>query len=474
LKKHGHQTKLFIDPRSFSDSEIDINFLGRFFSQQERIVNSIALYKPDLIGFSVLTDSYKWACDLAAKIKSRLPDIPIIFGGVHPSSVPEHVIKNSFVDMICVGEGEFALLDVVEGMKSGSIDYSTKNVWFKKDGEIIQNPPRPLIEDLDALPFSDDDLYYESAHAFHSELCSVMTSRGCERSCTYCYNHVFRGIYKNSKRYYRRRSVGNVIEELLERKKRRKISKIYFSDDNFINDGNWLKEFTTAYLRHINLPFGCNIHPADVDDETVDLLKRAGCVDVEMGIQTWDETIRKTMLHRFESNEQIERAIKILNKFRIRITADTILGIPGQTEDEILQQALFFNDNRTFVNNMFFLRFFPRTKITQIAMESGVLTKDDVRRKEEAQDAVSFCAGGDVFNKKLARLRLIFTLMPFLPKRVISFIIGKKLHKYFYPFPPNFSRIIAALSGRYSAYAGYVLEAKVKTFLSYMRKKILI
>lgn len=474
LKKHGHQAKLFLDPRVFRDSDLNIPLLARFFSEEQRIINAIEAYAPGLIGFSVLSDSYEWACDLAAKLKKRLPHVPIIFGGIHPSSVPEHVIKNDYIDMVCVGEGEFALLELVEKLELGDIDCLVRNIWFKKDGAIVKNPPRPLIEDLDGLPFSDKMLFFEAGTMFRSRQINIITGRGCNFSCTYCYNSVLKEIYKNEPRYLRRRSVGNVIDEIVELGKQRIIKRVCFVDDNFINDKQWLSEFSARYARIVNLPFGCNIHPLDVDEEKLVLLKKAGCRDVEIGIQTWSESVRRNALNRFESNAQIEKAITLLNKYRIRIATDTIFGIPGQSEEEILQQALFLNNNRTHVNNIFFMKFFPKTRINQVAVAAGVLTKEDVEKREQGVgcSSYSFARGGDILNKHLLQLRLLFTLLPFLPKRVNTFLIKKKLYACCLPLPLNFARIVNIFSGRVSAYGVFTLEAKAKTYFYYIMKRL--
>src|SRR3989338_11210607 len=185
LKAGGHQTKLFVDPQLFDDENISIKPLARLFDYKKRLIRELKAYNPGIIGISVVTDFYQWACTIARMIKEELPDTPIIFGGIHPTSVTERVIKNDFVDMVCVGEGEYPMLELANSIEKGKIDHSIPNLWFKKDGQVIQNPIRPLIEDLDSLPMPDKDLYYSASPHF-SQCYYIMASRGCAYSCSYC------------------------------------------------------------------------------------------------------------------------------------------------------------------------------------------------------------------------------------------------------------------------------------------------
>ena len=120
----------------------------------------------DLIGFSVISDTYGWACQIAGELIKRI-DIPVIFGGIHPTSVPDIVIKEDFVDYVCAGEGEEAMVELCDALQQGKDTTSIRNVWTKRNGRIIKNPLRPLISDLDSLPFPDKELYYKDCNCKH-------------------------------------------------------------------------------------------------------------------------------------------------------------------------------------------------------------------------------------------------------------------------------------------------------------------
>ena len=248
LKSRSHKTKLFFEPSLFNDSLLKIGFLSRLFSFKSIITKELENFKPGLVCFSTISDYYVNACDLAKSIKKSI-NVPVVFGGIHPTSVPEEVIKNSFVDYVVVGEGEYALLDLISALEKNKDATSIANIWTKKNKRVIRNPVRPLIENLDNLPFSDKELFYEKAPFLASRYTTV-TSRGCPFRCTYCNNSYLQKLYSGSK-YFRRRSVDNVIEELKLAKKKYKPRWIIFHDETFTINTNWLKEFAYKYRKEI-------------------------------------------------------------------------------------------------------------------------------------------------------------------------------------------------------------------------------
>ena len=139
-------------------------------------------------------------------------DIPILIGGGHPTVLPEYVISDHNVDMICIGEGEGAIVELADRMEKNQ-DYSNiLNLWIKTDKGIVKNTIRPLLQDLDSLPFPDRDLFYRYG-CFAGNLYFI-SGRGCPFQCTYCCEHSFREIYKGRGKYNRLSSIYNIISEL--------------------------------------------------------------------------------------------------------------------------------------------------------------------------------------------------------------------------------------------------------------------
>jgi radical SAM superfamily enzyme YgiQ (UPF0313 family) len=429
LRSHGHEVRLFVDPQYFNDENISIRCLHARFDYKKTIVPALKAFAPDLIGFSVVSDFYPWACQMAGLIKKEIP-APIIFGGIHPTSVPERVIKNNCVDMVCVGEGEYPMLELVQSLSAGTPDYSIKNIWFKKNGAVIKNEQRNLIGDLNTLPFPAKDLFYsQSPHL--AQCYYIMASRGCAYSCSYCCHSVLRQGCRGKGAYFRQRQVDNVLDELKAAKKQYKIRYVRFFDDSLGLNLAWLKEFCEKYPREVGLPFICYMYPSHVSAEAARLLKTAGCCEVEIGVQSLNEDLSRTVLNRNMSVRTIANAIDMLKKENIRLVADNIVGLPGQKESDIVHLAQFYNQRRVNRIYFFWLRYYPGTKITEYAKERGILSAEDYELIMEGAPSRPFSRGGNTMNKDWMGLQFLFFLIPLLPPRVVSWMIKKKIYRYF-------------------------------------------
>lgn len=196
LKQHEIEVHLLFDPLLFNKAYIQNAKLKDKFSIDKKFLTGIEDINPDLIGFSVVTANYQWALEKAVLFKKHFPKVPIIFGGPHPTIVPEEVIGNAQVDMIAVGEAEESLLEL---MNKKLQKKDVRGIWFKDDkGETIRNPLYPLETNIDKYPFPDDELFYRQIPPSYRIVPSVITSRGCPFSCTYCGNQSMQKIYKES------------------------------------------------------------------------------------------------------------------------------------------------------------------------------------------------------------------------------------------------------------------------------------
>jgi radical SAM superfamily enzyme YgiQ (UPF0313 family) len=385
-------------------------------------------------------------------IKQEL-DVPVIFGGIHPTSVPEGVIKNEFVDFIIRGEGEYALLDLVSKLENNQNVTNIPNVWLKKDGKVIKNPMGPLVKNLDSLPFPDKEIFHERA-PYITKAYTIMASRGCPFSCTYCSNSHIKKLYPGTK-YFRKRSVDNVIEELKLAKTKYNPKWIIFHDEIFTSDPVWLKEFADKYPKEIGLTYFCWVHPATITDNTAQLLKRSGCAHVEMGVQTVSEKTRAETLHRHHTNEQLENAIKLLKEADICITTDNILGLPNQSEEEMFDLARFYSRNKVDAIYIYWLTYYPKTEIIDIALKSNIINHSDVEKINAAHVAHSFLLAGSTYKKEASKIRILIMLSQILRPKMVDWIIRKKIYRFFpgfnlglfNPFLINgvISRIVATL-----------------------------
>jgi len=438
LCQKGHQVKQIFEPGLFSESN---PILKGIFSQKKKIIAEIQKFKPQLIGFSVVTSTYQWACQLAQEIK-QVSDIPIIFGGYHASAAPEQVLSNACVDLLCIGEGEEAICELVNSMEQGKLSRQIRNIWFKDKSGIIRNPLRPLISDLDQLAFPDKSIYQDVPLIYSKYM--VMASRGCPFSCTFCGNSFLHELYPSSGQAIRRRSVENVLTELKEAKVKYRYKKVLFVDDAFGQNRQWTREFLKKYKQEINVPFFCNPHVLYLDQELICLLKDAGCFLMQTGVETVAEGYRKEILHRPETNAHIEFVLGACKKIGLKVQVDHMFGLPLQGEKEQQLAAEFYNRTRPDSIACFRFTYYPGTKMIELAKAKGWLTEDEIQSIQEGRVADYGDHRSDILGRKYQGSSLmyknflvLFKLLPLLPQGVIRWIIAKRFYKFFSIVPYN-------------------------------------
>jgi len=432
LKQQGHEVHIVFDPRLFGSHEITNSHLGKIFDIRKNNIEKIKNIKPDLIGFSVYSQDFQWALEMARMIKSEM-DVPIIFGGVHCVLVPEEVIHYDCIDIVCVSEGEYALLELVESMKKGSMDYSIKNFWFKtKDKKIIKNDIRPLIKDLDSLPFLDRDLIFEQKPIFTFGY-GISTGRGCPYNCSFCVSEVLNRFYAERKlgRFVRQRSVKNVMDELLWAKKKYNYKIVTFTDDVFILNLNWLREFVKEYKEKLRIPFFCTANPGTIKDEEMYLLKEANCNMIGFGLQSANEQTRINTLKRRGTNERIKEVSKLCHKLKICFHFDHIFNIPGEGVEDQAEAFKFYNETRPDLINTFWMTYWPKIKLLDIALEKGILDKETVKKINRGETSHSLFVGvGSKYSfgeKEIYdTFAFLFVALPLMPRWLCDLIIKKK------------------------------------------------
>ena len=292
---------------------------------------------PDLMGFVTMTREYPQVKEYVRWAKDAL-DAPVICGSYHPTTLPEEVIATEGVDMLCRGEGEEALLDLVRRMDAGEDYRATESIWVK-DGEAVhRNPVRPLIEDIDVLPLPDFSLFdFSKLISTRINTGVVILSRGCPYSCTYCSNKRMRDIYPNKNRYSRFHSPEYSIEYLKKLKATYpQVEYLNFRDDILPWKGGWLERFTELYRREIGLPFICNYRANLVTPEIVRMLRRAGCYQMFFGVESGNDFIRNQVLNRHMSREKIVEAFAACREAGIKTVAYNMVGLPYEDKSRVL------------------------------------------------------------------------------------------------------------------------------------------
>jgi anaerobic magnesium-protoporphyrin IX monomethyl ester cyclase len=292
---------------------------------------------PFVLAYSALTYMVNEYLAVNRKLKKR-HEFFSVFGGPHPTALPE-IVEDEGVDAVCIGEGEFAMLELLDALSEGGSPARINNLWVKENGRVYKNPIRPLLRDLDRLPFPDRSLFSDHP-LFDREKMHVLTGRWCKHRCHFCFNSFYHKIYPEIEHVVIKRSVANVIEEIRQFRGRFPLRFIYFSDENLASDIHWLEHFSTQYKRDVDLPFYCNIRADDATPQAISFLKEAGCHTMSFGIEIADYGLRKDVLGKDIPDSQIMLAAQAIRKNGIRLRTTNMIGIPEIPIEKDLETIL--------------------------------------------------------------------------------------------------------------------------------------
>ncbi|MFC1674334.1 B12-binding domain-containing radical SAM protein [Candidatus Omnitrophota bacterium] len=295
----------------------------------ERLGRVISEFSPDIIGFSSYEMSFNWIRRLSEHIKKISPEVPIVVGGYYASLCPEEVIRCPSIDIVCIGEGEYPLLELLDSLSSQGLRKQIDNLWFKEGGRIIKNPLRNLISELDDLPFVDRESF--SSDNRKKGILEIMASRGCPFDCTNCSNHALKKIYAGKGAYVRHRSVENVLKEISWCLESDDFKAIHFEDDMFSANQSWLRDFCYKYKTEIGLPFVCNIRPDSGSSEVLNLLKESGCIQISIGLEAGDEKMRCRVLGRDIPNQALIQVFRDSKRIGLLRKSFNMVGLPYET-----------------------------------------------------------------------------------------------------------------------------------------------
>jgi anaerobic magnesium-protoporphyrin IX monomethyl ester cyclase len=295
-------------------------------------------YAPDVITWSLMTGNHTQIFDVNRLLKSKL-DYFSLMGGPHVTFVND-CVKDPAIDAICVGEGEGAIVDLLNALQEGRDWRGIQNLAWCDDGETIhKNPLRPLVKDLDALGFPDRSVLYDAQPLYRdSPRKVVVTQRGCPMLCSFCFHHAWKSkVYgaKNSQ-YVRKRSVGHVIAEVQDIRSKYPLEFVHFVDDIFNIDSHWLAEFCERWPREVGLPFDVILMANLTKEAHIEQLKRAGCIYARIAFEAANDHMRNVVYRKNTQREQLVNASGWIRKHGIRLGSLNMLGGPGGSiQDDI-------------------------------------------------------------------------------------------------------------------------------------------
>ena len=436
VRAHGHESALVYEPKPFSsNSGPDSALFARLFEPKpEDTARRVAATRPDVVAFSSYTITHRWSVEVARALKRLMPT-PIVFGGPHVSGAPAHSIREPAIDAVVEGEGEGALLDLLTCAEQARFARrDVPNVWFKGDGAPIANPLRPLIADLDTLPWVDKQIFYDAMPAFEREF-YVTSRRGCPFRCSFCEYSIFPKQYPGEKPV-RRRSVEHLIAELRHWKARGRMRKIFFWDAIFTLDIAWMRAFAAVYRRDIGLPFECYTHPHAMSREMAGALADAGCTMVRVGVQTVNSDTLADM-DRKGSRERVRASVDHLREFGINYSLDHILGLPGEGPEDQREALRFYNDLRPARIVVHWMTYLPGTTALDRARDEGILSAEQVERILRGDQTEGFEAprlvGPGAHKQALDEIRsleVLFDLLPLVDRRAIRWLMESGVYRY--------------------------------------------
>ncbi|MBF0550012.1 MAG: B12-binding domain-containing radical SAM protein [Deltaproteobacteria bacterium] len=354
LKAAGHQTRLV-------------------FSYQPDLLAKVRAYRPGVIAYSSTTGIHRTYAAINRWLK-RQAGFPFFaaVGGPHVTYFPEFLEQNPEVDGICRGEGDAALPELVANLTSGQDIRHIPNWRIRAEGTIYENEVRPLVSDLDGLPFPDHEILYQAdPYLGRFGLKRFLASRGCPFQCSYCFNHMFNRLYRGKGQIVRHMSAGLLIDQMAGVKQKYGLNFVKFVDDNFPTDEDFLDEFVGKYPDRIGRPFYLNLRANYVTEQSVTRLKKAGCVAINMAVESGNDFIRNRVLKRGMSREQILTAASLIKKHGLILTTQNIIGNPGEDFAGSLETYRINLDMGTDFAECFLLQPYPGTEVESYARNNG-------------------------------------------------------------------------------------------------------
>lgn len=333
---------------------------------------------PKIIGISCLSTEHNWLVDTCKKIKEVLPDVMILVGGIHAILYYNEIISESVADLVCHSEGEEVLVHVLNELKKKEQNWRDIPglVFRDESGGIVVNERAELIKYSDDI-LEEKEIYYKRYPSlFKDAVFNFLSSRGCPYRCSFCYNSTIHDVFKGKGKYLRQKSVDNFINEILYQSRKYKIKKIHFIDDLLTYNKKWTLDFFHRYKEEIAIPFICTTRANLIDEDVAQALKSAGCCLISYGLETGNPEIRKNVLKKNISNEQIISCGNILKKQGLTIHTTNIFCLPGETIEDSFETVLLNQKAKTDHATAFIYMPFPGTELADYCINKGLLRED--------------------------------------------------------------------------------------------------
>jgi radical SAM superfamily enzyme YgiQ (UPF0313 family) len=383
LKRAGHTvTCLFLSSRGDPTESLP-----------QSVLNSCVdlCRKADVVGISLMTNSFFRACHLTDHLRGAGIKAPVVWGGTHPTVAPEESAE--FADYVCIGEGEKAMPAFVEALETGRDPGQTPGFAYERNGQLIRNQVFPLEDDFDSYPFPDYDLlehwvlHKNTLVPAKPQLLGgtlrryrLSSTRGCPFSCTFCNNATQLQIYKkagHARLWVRKRSVESIIREIETMRSRfPSIEAVNIIDDLFLIRGEEeIREFVEAYRTRVNLPIEIDAFPNTITDAKIELLARLPIELISMGIQSGSQDTLRDLYNRPTRVETIAEAIRVLSSHKLNAEYHYLVSSPFETDESLLETLRFAASHHRGPAKLrlFPLQLFPGSAMYEKARQAGII-----------------------------------------------------------------------------------------------------
>jgi anaerobic magnesium-protoporphyrin IX monomethyl ester cyclase len=354
----------------------------------DEIRATIQEYRPTVVGITAMTPNFASASIVAQIVKNYDDQITVIVGGPHPTIAGRDVVKSPFIDIAVKGEGELTIVEILQALEGKKTLEDVNGIIYKVNGNQIETTARDFIVDLSTLVFPYEsvsdvlkDYQYYPLQAFNN----VFANRGCPYDCSFC------GSRYVWSRHVRFRPIDHLIREIVDLRKKG-INTLYFCDDTFGANKRWLSEFCTALIKTCpGLKWSCEIHARLIDDDTLSLMKKAGCYKIELGIESGNNDI----LQRIRKQITIKDGLLAARRIRdhgIELHVYFLIGFPFETEQTLNDT---FNAIKSLKNkaSMMISIFtpFPHTELYDYCLKNGLIDESYDISLHNFQSLDCFC-----------------------------------------------------------------------------------
>jgi len=334
----------------------------------------------DLIGITALSPVYHEVIEIFTHLRTTKPETPICLGGPYVTTIMQEIFEETPADFAVYGEGEITFSELISYIKGALPLESIKGLMYRKDGRIITNEPREQIEDLDSLPLPAYDLFKMNRYPMHR----ITTSRGCPYKCVFCNSSsIWLGRW-------RKRSPEKIMEEIRFLIENHKKKVFFFNDNSFNIDLKRIELFCTLLLKNnFKILWSTPVRPELINDEIAHLMKKSGCYNVSIGIESANNEILKKMKKK-NTIEKMNDGIRIFKKAGIEVLGQFVIGSPGDTLKTV-KESIDFAKNSELDYVMFYsILPFKTTEQWDYVINEGILYNQKIHEFHSVKPRIVF------------------------------------------------------------------------------------